>query len=568
MLYVKRAKFSTVPYSYGLSSVLAPKYVPKYSNITIASTKAGKCKRISFEEFKQLYLAGEPWTRSLVGVCYDKYNDRFTFAEVDPDDWKEYHTYYELVDDTQEDTVKFCGGFSFILHSPQSIKAAYRSDFSTDVSADVSNKGGGKNYVRLEKGFIIYNDEIYARKTNECEEFFDTLNERYCHTVVYHTKTGSSYVWTTPNIEGIESLQDLAFNCRYRHQADNTTVESYFLINDTEYNDALFNTKYGWSVPAKNGMYDGVPYELATVQNKGKSFAVLKTHRVGSTYISIQDVNDGGKILLHDARMAMVTPIPIIIVNDTIITPVHEKGFLSRYEDNKVYFGYQGYNYQVLELEVIDGFGIIRCVPRYKKTSDGAYDLLYGTIKPEGIDFDKQKKALGLDALGDFDIEEYRAYIQSQSAYIRREALKCRLADVADANVWLLREINRLPATNLYFKFAHHKDGSGFTLLVSKDGKYYTDTMRYNANVNNEYRTLNGIRTYLSLRLSASGEAQVGIALVSNDDDYIFFRLEYLFDIEDTFDENFYDCYFRLNNKDILKELDNGYIRGNLLQRV
>ena len=90
----------------------------------------------------------------------------------------------------------------------------------------------------------------------------------------------------------------------------------------------------------------------------------------------------------------------------------------------------------------------------------------------------------------------------------------------------------------------------------------------YNAHVNEEYRTFKGRQTYLSLRLSASGEAQVGIALVSSDGDYIFFRLEYLFDVECTFDENFYDCYFRLNNKDILKELDNGYIRGNLLQRV
>ena len=548
--------------------------IPKYKRIIIADSETGNCKRLRFEQLTKLNQEDLLFFNGIVGCSYDIHHDILTFVEVDPDDWEKYHDCYESADNAPNpalNATKFYGGFSF-FGLDLDIKVIYGSDTFDGMDVCVFNKSGGKDFVRLEKGFVVYNDELYIRKTNEVAEIFWVDDTTYTHSIMYYTGSEPIEIHTHPSIGGITSIADLAFACKYRHSMGNA-IESYFLINDEEYKDALFNTKFGWYVFAQNNEYENIPHEIATLQYKSKSYAVLEKHNGFSTYINIQDADgEGEDIFFQDSRIAITTPIPIIITHgSTIIKLVHEGAYFAQCKDNKLYFGHPDlkYCYMVLELEIVgNGYAVVRCVPRFKQTSEGVYDLREDRIV-NNVDLNEQSKALGFDILGSFNMEDYKAYIKSQSAYIRREGLKCKLAS-NDANVWLLREVNSLPATDLYFKITPHEEGFGITLWVSKDGKNYTDTMKYNVFSDDGITVSEKGKSYLALRSSKYDGINAGIAFVE-DNAFFFFKLENIFDMIDSSNEDNegnIDTYEILGNNDILKELDNGYIRGNLLQRV
>jgi hypothetical protein len=152
--------------------------------------------------------------------------------------------------------------------------------------------------------------------------------------------------------------------------------------------------------------------------------------------------------------------------------------------------------------------------------------------------------------LHDFDIDLYRASIEADTKKLASQVLKMKLSGSLKnqyAKVWLVREIDTLPATDIKFKFhvgKTKKDGLRFSI---KDGKEWVDCTHIVSNaLTGEYHTLDwhhnrsaSMLNKLSIRVD-KGRVVLGIANYNfNSGELVFFPLETLFQgIADTFYTN------------------------------
>lgn len=561
MYYVKKARFKVIhainPRNYASNFM--------YDNIEIRNTKDGKTKGYTYEQLHQVYLSNPDL--EIAGLFYDDVNDVLTFAEVTPDDWETYKALYTtpiMETDINSDISIALGGYLVInpfslIHSATrcTIKYWYNNikieGYNTEL---VTDKKSYTNYFKFRRGALIICDDVvfkvemlptsivcldiqrihgYASTVSVdiqiIKEHFMAPSRGGCCSVCSDDKTLEDLV-DVLKIDYVGKCKGIPNT--YEFYAKGVLEESIVFDTDFCLDTRVYKEDYSYIPELLDTIeYDGTTYALIKRGDYRKNKALQIYRNLTPNRLYFSDTSYGEHFLnTHSYEVG--------ISDDT---------YYCRHDNGVFYFGNQHYDFVQTIMLKDERHAYVTKYLRYKKkiNDDGTIDILdtlTGEVSPynyfNGDNLKHIYEELGLSCLHDFDIDLYRASIEVDAKKLASQVLKMKLSGSLknpNAKVWLVRQTDTLPATDIKFKFhvgKSKKDGLRFSI---KDGKEWVDCTHIVSNaLTRNYRTLDwyhnrsaSLLNYLSIRVD-KGRVALGIANYNNNSgELIFFPLETLF---------------------------------------